>query len=240
MTHLELVDPPAVVRRRVPAALLRIYEREERRLLDHPFLRRCASGEISMNELRRYLVQQGHYGGYFTRYLCGLISQLPEGDDVLRLAANLAEELGLGDGQGVSHSRLYADMLTQFDLSLKREPITPQTQSLVDTMFMLCRQPGGESGLGALCLGAEAVVPAMYQRILDGFAHHRVPAAKLAFFEIHVGCDDEHAQTMFDILASWCNRPAAIETIAAAAATAISARLRMFDALLEQPIALAG
>jgi len=244
MTDLALIDPPParVVNPgpRVPEPLRLVFEREERRLLEHPFLQRCANGNITMSELHRYLLQQGHYGRHFTRYLCALISQLSAGDDVLRLAGNLAEELGFGNDGGVPHSQLYADMLRQFDLSLDREPVSPQTQSLIDTMFMLCRQPGGAAGLGALCLGAEAVVPALYQRILHGFAHHGVPASRLEFFQIHVGCDDEHARTMFGMLEIWCNKPFIAETVAAAATIAISARMRMFDGLLDRPTPLGG
>ena len=242
MTDIALLERPAGApasrRPRVPEALRPVALREERRLLAHPFLQRCASGTVTLAELRRYLVQQGHYSRYFTRYLCALISQLPDGEHVLRLAGNLAEELGFGDARELPHSRLYAQMLQHFDLALEHEPATAQTQALVDTMFMLCRQPGGVAGLGALCLGAEAVVPALYARILEGFAAHGVPASRLSFFHIHVACDDEHAQTMFDILAEGCAQPGVVETVAAAATTAVSARLRMFDALLDHPLPL--
>jgi len=221
---------------RVPAILREAHELGERRLMSHPFLRRCETGTATMAELRRYLVQQGHYGRHFTRYLCALISQLAHGDEVMRLAGNLAEELGFGGGAGVPHARMYADMLRQFDLSLDREPASPQTQALIDTMFMLCRAPGGASGLGALCLGAEAIVPAMYRRIIAGFSHHGVPVARLAFFQVHVECDDDHAGTMFDILADACARsPVQREAVVAAAAAAISARMRMLDSVLEPP-----
>jgi pyrroloquinoline quinone (PQQ) biosynthesis protein C len=139
------------------------------RLLQHPFLVRCGEGRATMDELRSYLVQQGKYSRYFTRYLCALMSCLEDSWDVLHLADNLAGELGLGEGDEIPHSRLYAQMLAHFGIDLDEHTVHPETQNLIDTMFMLCRQPGGISGLGALCLGAEAIVPVIYARVIDGF-----------------------------------------------------------------------
>ena len=112
------------------------------RLLRHPFLARCSEGRATMDELRSYLVQQGKYSRYFTRYLCALMSSLEDGGDVLHLAENLAEELGFCEDDGTPHSRLYTQMLANFGIDLDKQPIQPETQNLIDTMFMLCRQPG--------------------------------------------------------------------------------------------------
>src|SRR6266571_4447830 len=70
------------------------------RVLGHPFLAGCADGRTTLEQLRAFLVQHGKYSRYFTRYLCALISQLDDSEDVLRLAENLAEELGFGVDAG--------------------------------------------------------------------------------------------------------------------------------------------
>lgn len=204
-----------------------------RRLLAHPFLRRCEAGTVTMAELRNFLVQQGKYSAHFTRYLCALISNLSEADDVLQLASNLAEELGYGEDAGTPHARIYAEMLRSFDISPHEEPTRPETQNLVDTMAMLCRQPGGLPGLGALCMGAEAVVPAVYSRILEGFAARGVEPDAVRFFKIHVECDDGHAQTMFEMLERLTEGSNADRSrVLHGAEMAINARLRFFDALV--------
>jgi pyrroloquinoline-quinone synthase len=213
-----------------------IRERLAEALLHHPFLVRCAEGTIEAGALRNFLVQQGKYGAYFTRYLCALISQLECQEDVLSLSANLLEELGAEPDAAPPHALMYASMLREFDIDIGNQPVYPETQNLIDTMFMLCRQPGGLAGLGALCLGAEAIVPAMYARILEGFKHHAVPEQRLEFFAIHVQCDDGHADTMLAILKRMTAQlPARRATILAAAQTAIIARLSFFDALLGDP-----
>jgi pyrroloquinoline quinone (PQQ) biosynthesis protein C len=207
------------------------------RVLRHPFLVACGDGTVTLDQLRSFLVQHGKYSRYFTRYLCALISQLDEGDDVLRLAENLTEELGCGaDGEKrTPHSRIYSDMLKDFDIDLAAYPVNPETQNLIDTMFMLCRQPLGTAGLGAMCLGAEGLVPAMYARIIEGFQRRNVELRRLEFFSIHIECDDDHAATMYEILARQTkNSPSCRITALNAGDIAVSARLRFFDALMRR------
>jgi pyrroloquinoline-quinone synthase len=207
------------------------------RVLRHPFMLGCANGTVTLDQLRGFLVQHGKYGAFFTRYLCALMSELRDGDDVLKIAENLREELGCdGDtGDRTPHSRIYADMLKMFGIDLGAYPVNPETQNLIDTMFMLCRQPMGAAGLGAICLGAEGLVPAMYARIVLGFRHHDVDLRRLEFFTIHIECDDGHAATMNEILARQAEQSSA-SLIAAlnAGDTAVGARLRFFDALMKK------
>ena len=48
-------------------------------------------------------------------------------------------------------------------------------------MYMLCRQTDPANGLGALCLGAEAIVPVFYADIVEGFVQAGVPRERLGF-----------------------------------------------------------
>jgi pyrroloquinoline-quinone synthase len=229
---------PARAQRASPRALpesLRDAQRAmEERALGHPFLEHCARGSVGMAQLRRFLVQHGKYAAYFTRFLCAVISQLPESDQVRRLAGNLAEELGFGETRGVPHAQIYDEMLRGFGIALDAEPVYAETRHLIDTMFMLCRQPGGVAGLGALCLGAEALVPAVYARIVQGFRRHGVPPERLEFFYIHISCDDDHAATMVEILDGYCaGSPLHKLSAITAGDIAVGARMRLFDALLE-------
>jgi pyrroloquinoline quinone (PQQ) biosynthesis protein C len=206
------------------------------RVLSHPFLMGCVDGRTSLDQLRAFLVQHGKYSRYFTRYLCALISQLENVDDVLRLADNLAEELGFGADAGtrVPHSHIYASLLRDFDLDLEAHPVNDETQNLIDTMHMLCRQPHGTAGLGAMCLGAEALVPLVYARLLDGFRHCGIGKERLEFFTLHIECDDDHAATMQQILVKQAERMPSCRIVALnAGEIAVSARLRFFDALMQ-------
>jgi pyrroloquinoline-quinone synthase len=232
MTTLDVPDNETEVLVRTPSGLRLAAAGFASRLLAHPFLERCRTGEIQRSELDRFLVQHGKYSRHFTQYLCALISQFDSGSDVTRLAANLAEELGFDEGDRVPHSRIYSEMLDSFGLDLERARTLPQTQAFIDTMFTLCRRPGGLEGLAALCFGAEAVVPSLYTRLIEGFESVGVKRDALEFFSLHVECDDGHAETMFEILERMMARsPTARQAAIAAGKQVVDARLRMFDAL---------
>jgi pyrroloquinoline-quinone synthase len=203
-------------------------------VLEHPFMVRCGSGAITDRELRRFLAQHSRYSAHFVRYLCGVISNLQEPAEVSRLAENLAEELGYGSDDRIPHSSIYANMLKELEVDIREYPENPETGNLIETMLMLCSQPKGTAGLGALYLGAEAIVPPMYTRLLMGFRHCGYDANDLRFFSIHVECDDGHAHTMQEIMARrLTTSPEIKEAILNAGRIAIQARLRFLDALLD-------
>jgi pyrroloquinoline quinone (PQQ) biosynthesis protein C len=195
----------------------------------HPFVRRCASGRVTLGALKTFLAQQGKYGAYFTRYLCALISNLDDGADVMRLAQNLSEELGFGGTGQEPHSLMYARMLGDFGIDLKRAPTLPGTQGLIDTMFDYCKQKNPAYGLAALCLGAEAIVPQLYRDLMHGFTARGVPPERLEFFRIHIECDDGHSEIMRDILARMLEQePRHCDAVFEASARLIEARLSFF------------
>ncbi|AKJ26899.1 TenA family transcriptional regulator [Caldimonas brevitalea] len=166
----------------------------------HSFLARCRAGTVTLDELKLMLVQQGLYSTYFTRYLCAMMANLPSNQEVLALAENLFEELGLAPDSPRPHYLIYRDMLEHFGLTLERARPLPGTRQLIDAMFANCRDPNPARGLGALCLGAEALVPAVYSDILAGFSACGAQPEELEFFRIHVECDDGHAETIRDIM----------------------------------------
>jgi pyrroloquinoline-quinone synthase len=202
------------------------------RLRQHPFIQRCRNGLATREEMNRFLVQHGKYGAYFTRYLCALMSNLPSAAHVTRLAENLAEEIGFGDDGGVPHSQIYAEMLADFGIDPAKQESYPETEALSQTMLTLCRQPGGAAGLGALCLGAEAVVADMYSDLVQGFIGCGIESSRLGFFHLHIECDDDHAATMRDIITTMVEQdPTQRLIVLNAGQVALQARLRFFDGL---------
>lgn len=195
----------------------------------HPFVRRCASGKATLPALKTFLAQQGKYGSYFTRYLCALISNLDDAGDVLRLAQNLAEELGFGGDRQEPHSLMYGRMLSEFGIDLKKSPTLPGTQGLIDTMFNYCRRSNPAYGLAALCLGAEAIVPDLYRDLMHGFTARGVPPERVEFFRIHIECDDGHGEIMRDILVRILEQdPKHSHAVFEASTRLIQARLSFF------------
>ena len=81
--------------------------------------------------------------------------------------------MGLGDMGDDPHVKIYRDMLFALDLDPDMSPAFPETIALVSTMLRLCSAPNPIVGLGALCLGAEAIVPHVYAQILNGLVARR-------------------------------------------------------------------
>jgi pyrroloquinoline quinone (PQQ) biosynthesis protein C len=202
----------------------------------HPFLERCRKGLITLEELKIFLVQQGFYSAYFTRYLCALMSNLPSNLDVLALAENLFEELGLSaGGPSTPHHLLYSRMLKRFGLSLSESTATPETLTLIDTMMRHCKNQNPAQGLGALCLGAEALVPSIYSDLVTGFRACGISCDAIDFFLIHIECDDGHAQTIRDIMVRLAQQDARqIDLMLRAGQELVAARSSFFSGIARQ------
>ncbi|MCR6480865.1 iron-containing redox enzyme family protein [Variovorax sp. ZS18.2.2] len=205
------------------------------RIRDSRFLVRCRQGEVELNELKLFLVQQGIYSSYFTRYLCALMANLPSNTQVSRLAENLCEELGLTEDSATPHSVLYRNMLIHFELSQEGQRPLLGTRRLIDTMFDHCRDANVARGLGALCLGAEALVPSIYTDLLKGFKAAGVTDDAVEFFRIHVECDDGHADTMQNIMVELARtNPDQIARMLSAGNALVDARLDFFESIEAQ------
>lgn len=206
-----------------------------KRIQDHSFLKRCRNGTITIGELNDFVVQQGKYSAHFTRYLCALMSNLPSNHEILELAENLFEECGFEDKHSIPHSVIYKTMMEKMGVSLASAPNYPETENLINTMLEHCKNPNPAYGLGALCLGAEALVPTMYGDLITGFKSCGVPLSDLEFFSIHVECDDGHADTIRDIMVNLSRQDERQAKIIIEAGEAlVDARLRFFSGIEER------
>lgn len=186
-----------------------------------------------MDVLKRFLVQQWFYSGYFTRFLCALMANLRSNAHVRDLAQNLFEELGLADDSQIPHFVIYRRMLGDLGLNCQDEKPTRGTLLLIDSMFSYCRQVDPSFGLGALCLGAEGLVPSMYQDLVAGFRAQGVPDETLHFFHLHITCDDDHALTLNRLMVELIEEePACLSRIVSAGGALVSARMKFFDDII--------
>lgn len=232
MTSLKTFLPPVFTASPDPAgpwdALLRPEWMDS--LRDTAFLTRCRNGTVTRAELHLFVRQHHHYARHFTRYLCSLMSNMTDERDRTALTHNLFDEMGFSGG--VSHAQMYRDMMAAMLTGDDGLGVFPTTQALIDTMFDCCRSTRTMVGLGALCLGAEAIVPEVYGAILNGFAAAGEPEGNLEFFTIHVAADDEHALTMREIIVRELDhdRRTRID-LEYGAQRAISARVAFFEGI---------
>jgi pyrroloquinoline quinone (PQQ) biosynthesis protein C len=207
----------------------------------HSFLQRCQNGSITLDELKIFLVQQGLYATNFTKYLCAAMSNLPGNAEIRPLAQNLFDESGFSGTK--PHAVIYDEMLANFGLGLKGAVPLSGTVKLINEMFRHCRNENPAFGTGALCLGAEALVPYLYTDIVKGFTQCGVNEDRLEFFTLHITVDDEHATTMGEIMASIAkDNPEAIANMVSAGRDLVNARLEFFTSIEEasQKLSAAG
>lgn len=201
----------------------------------HSFLRLCHSGKATLPLLRAFLVQHSYYSEKFTRYLCALMSHLPNADDVRALAVNLVEETGLDRADAVTHAELYRRCLAEVGVTPYSQPMLPETGALIDSMFNYCRAHDPLEGLAALCLGAEAIVPTLYGGILKGLRKAGFNDHQLYFFVLHVSEDEAHALVMRDIINRLLKeRPHRRAKVLAISEDMVRIRMAMLDAVLTQ------
>lgn len=196
------------------------------------FLSRCRGGEIDREIMHRFVRQHQWYAGRFTRYLAALLANIEDDGDRFELTRNLFDEMGLGDAGSQPHSLLYKEMMARMGIEPDSGPL-PATQRLIDAMTECCANPNHLVGLGALCLGAEGVVPHIYSAIVDGFLAAGEPLENLRFFTLHIECDDDHADTMYRIIdKELAENPAAVADLHHGAERLIEARTAFFDSLI--------
>jgi pyrroloquinoline-quinone synthase len=198
----------------------------------HSFLQRCRDGSVTLDELKIFLVQQGLYATNFTKYLCAAMSNLPSNAEIRPLAQNLFDEAGFSGTK--PHAVIYDEMLETFGLSLQGAVPTSGTVTLINAMFRHCRNENPAFGTGALCLGAEALVPALYTDIVKGFANCGVSEDQLTFFTLHITVDDGHATTLGEIMASIAtDNPGEAANMVAAGRELVDARMAFFTSVEE-------
>jgi pyrroloquinoline-quinone synthase len=197
------------------------------------FLRRCRDHSVTSAELRQFTVQQHFYSKHFTRYLCALLSNIANELDRQHLTENLLEEIGYDPNGGqLPHATIYRQMMSKMGIDPARYTVLPSTELLIREMMDCCRDVNPMVGLGALCLGAEAIVPHVYSQIVEGFRGAGETDENLDFFHIHIEDDDAHAVTMLEIIERELNHTPSQRTILKdAAARVLKARGEFFNSL---------
>jgi len=204
-----------------------------------PFLTRCRSGQVTRRELDSFVRQHRFYSKHFTRYLCSLLSNIQGDKERLALCENLFEEMGLGDFGNIPHSLVYTRMMNRLGIRMDDEEVFFYTSELVDLMYECCRNENPILGLGALCLGAEAIVPHIYSQVVAGFIAIGESDEDLDYFLMHIEGDEEHAETMLKIISNELKKsPDQIKELSSAAFNIITARTRFLEGISEPELQL--
>ncbi|POZ63220.1 iron-containing redox enzyme family protein [Chromobacterium alticapitis] len=210
-------------------------EQDLSRLVQHPLLQALERDEASLSTLKTLLLQHSHYSRHFTRYLCALMGQLDQADDVLALMENMREEMGVDGENRITHAEMFQRTLRVLGIAPADEAPLPATLAMVDTMMGHCQNRDALAGLAAMCLGAEAIVPLIYRPILQALKRFGYGEDATEFFSLHIEEDEDHALTMLAIMQRLTQDDDSRRAMAAQVGRElIERRVAMFDAIWQQ------
>jgi mannose-6-phosphate isomerase-like protein (cupin superfamily)/pyrroloquinoline quinone (PQQ) biosynthesis protein C len=222
---------PASVEHRL-AALRKITD--EHPLWRGSLLTSFAQGALSRDDLRYVFSQYHHYTSSFTRFIAAVMTNCENDLFRAQLSENLWEE-----GGGCEPSRRHAQIFRGFlHRSLGIDDVTqityaPYTRQFVREYLDFAMRSGAMAGAAFLSLGTEGIVSRLYQVMRSGLRQAGIPEPELEFFDIHIACDDAHAVTLENMMASYANQPGWFEACAAAATRALDLRAELFDHLFD-------
>jgi pyrroloquinoline quinone (PQQ) biosynthesis protein C/quercetin dioxygenase-like cupin family protein len=205
---------------------------------EHPFwsnrlFKACATGSLTREDFRLVFSQYYLYTQAFTRYLAAVMANCESDLYRARLAENIWEE-----GGGSAPERRHAEIFRRFlreglSVDVSDLDFSDATRFFVREYLDFCLRAPPAAGAAFLSLGTEGIVPRMYGILLDGLLKAGIAEEHCTFFRIHMECDDEHAETLEQIMVSYAGVPDWFNTCHRAMDYALCLRQRFFDQLYD-------
>ena len=208
--------------------------RDEHPLWRNQLFQACEAGTLDREDLKYVFSQYQLYSRNFTRYISALMANCESDLFRARLSENLWEEGG-GCAPEKRHAELFRRFLrdalgvlpehTEFDM---------HTQYFAHEYLRFCQVSDALAGSAFLSLGTEGIVARMYTVLMRGLTRAGVPEDELEFFKIHIQCDDDHAETLEQLMLSYRDQPNWFERCREAMNRALDLRLQFFDRCVEE------
>ncbi|UTW45247.1 iron-containing redox enzyme family protein [bacterium SCSIO 12696] len=214
----------------------------------HPYLKAIANGDFAdmQGALKTFACQYGHYTAQFTRYVSAVIKNTTNNSHKAILIENLEEELGnahdvdlppelLATIADQPHKKLFQRFQKAIGVDeaySEQSPPFPAGADWAKQFLQLC-ETNQYVGIGAIGIGTEFIVSAIYRQILQGIKEHtHLQPEEHVFFDLHSECDDEHAEQITRITSDLLREPGAAEQIEYGVRQALALRATFWDAIL--------
>lgn len=203
-------------------------------ILNHPFLKRISSGEMTFTQLQYFAGQYSIYCYYFPRFLSALAANIPDDKTRMPIIENLWEEHGSGK-MSRSHRQLFNKFMESLDIDTHNlSTITPlaETKECVDTLMDLCMNNSYIESLGAMGPGTEFFTNDEYEIIYNGLLKSKYFENRdLQFWKVHISLDVEHYSEMVEVLFPYINETKNRDLVKKGAFTAIKMEQLFWDGL---------
>ncbi|HEY5935486.1 MAG TPA: iron-containing redox enzyme family protein [Kofleriaceae bacterium] len=208
--------------------------RDEHPLWRNQLFQACEAGTLDREDLKYVFSQYQLYSRSFTRYISALMANCESDLFRARLSENLWEEGG-GCAPGKRHAELFRRFLRDaLGVVPERTEFEMHTEYFAYEYLRFCQSSDALAGSAFLSLGTEGIVPRMYTILMRGLTRAGIPEAELEFFKIHIQCDDDHAETLEQLMLSFQDQPHWFALCKAAMNRALDLRLQFFDRCVEE------
>jgi pyrroloquinoline-quinone synthase len=206
-------------------------------LWSHDFLKRCRTGNLSLQEVQVLAVQMYKFSKEFNRILASILSCCQDESAQLVLLENLFDEMGRGDA-----SQCHPELFRRFtralginDNTLAALPIAAETRALIETYLRIPHQYGYLAALGAVCYASEGIVSSLYTQLYKGIVGAApLPKESLIFFEVHIDVDDSHAAKLAAVIEPRITMNEEEIKVKLAIVEAMNARVQFFNGIERQ------
>lgn len=204
-------------------------------LLKHPFYTAWTAGELTHEDLREYAAEYWHHVSAFPSYLSAVHSRLEDGQTRRMVAANLADEEGVGSPDGRAHSDLWMDFAKGMGASeaeVKSRELQPESRELISSFEQIAREDQTAAALAAF-YAYESRVPAIAKEKAAGLKeHYGADSATTRYFTLHQTADVMHAKVWRTLISNeLANKPEAADQALNAAEQAASTLWSALDGI---------
>jgi pyrroloquinoline-quinone synthase len=225
-----------IVLRAHPSMLTEIEDEVLRHpILEHPFLRKLATGKFAPEQIAVWISQQFYFSTQFPRCLAALYARIDDFQVSKPLMSFLSVEHWGSNKEG-AHWKQFRKTLEFFgfginDLRCSR-PL-PETCDYLDFRLNLCLQRTVEEGLGAIAFGHELINERIFKAYLDGMVKiPSIPEDALTYFRMHVTDEPEDYQLLKQLMLARAMGKDEIDLLRRGAEEVLSARYTFFDKIL--------
>jgi pyrroloquinoline-quinone synthase len=174
-----------------------------RRILLHPFYQRWTAGQLSREALADYAKQYYHHVAAFPTYLSAVHANTEDVETRPEILANLVDE----EAGNPNHPELwlrFAEGVGVDREDVRQAQLWDETRNLIGTFRSICRNGSTAEGLAAL-YAYESQIPAVAESKIEGLRkHYGIDSPRtLAYFDVHIQADKEHAAGEQKLLARY-------------------------------------
>jgi pyrroloquinoline-quinone synthase len=199
---------------------------EARRLLDHPFYKAWAAGELTLEDLQHYSAQYFRQVEAFPSYLSNVADRLPACAAKTTVLENLSDEV---DDDHLGLWLNFAAGVGAEAGEVRASAPEPETTGCVGSFTSGTAEMSVPFALGML-YGYESQTPGVAKTKVEGLrAHYGISGPALDYFELHGELDVEHSRELAEAIAEIASDEAALAEAEAGARAGAEAVWQLLD-----------